>query len=409
MVPVRLPRRLRVLVGVCLSGLLAASAGRAEPWAGAAGTAETPAKEASASEASSSSLWVLLGTYTRGRSRGIYRCRLDLRTGRLSEPELAAESTSPSFLAVHPTKRFLYAVNEVGRFRDERAGAVSAFALDSRSGQLRPLNQRSTVGPGPCHLTLDATGRFVLVANYSGGSVAVLPVLDDGSLGEAVQFVQHAGRSVDPRRQKAPHAHCVTLAPSNRFAVVADLGLDKLLVYRFDPQTGSLTPNRPPSVSVQPGSGPRHFVFHPSGRWAYVINELASTVTVLAWDGQRGTLQPLQTVSTLPADFEGRNTTAELAVHPNGRFLYGSNRGHDSLAVFRVDAQTGRLRLVQHVSTQGRTPRHFALDPTGRFLLAENQDSGTVVVFRVDADTGRLTPTGSRVRVDFPVCAVFVR
>lgn len=367
------------------------------------------APPATAAEADAQ-LLTYIGTYTGSKSKGIYVSRLDLATGRLSAPELAAEAASPSFLAVHPDRRFLYAVGEVGNFSGKPGGVVSAFAIDAPSGRLRLLNQASSGGAGPCHLVVDATGQNVLVANYGGGSVAVLPIKADGRLHEPSCVIQHTGSSVNPQRQQAPHAHSINLDPANRFAFVADLGLDKVLIYRFDGARGTLTANDPPFAQVAPGSGPRHFAFHPTGRFAYVINELLCTVTAFTWEAARGELRELQTISTLPGGetVQPGHSTAEVVAHPSGRFLYGSNRGHNTIVVFAIDPTTGRLTHVEHQSTQGRTPRNFALDPTGRWLLAENQDSDTIVVFGVDAETGRLRPTGQVLEVPTPVCVRFV-
>jgi 6-phosphogluconolactonase len=269
------------------------------------------------------------------------------------------------------------------------------------------MNTVASRGADPCHLTVDKNGSHVLVANYTGGSVAVLPV-KAGMLGEASAFLQHHGSSVDPNRQHEPHAHNVVLTPDNRFAVVADLGLDKLMVYRYDLENGKLSPNDPPFGSVKPGSGPRHIALHPNGRWAYVINEMGNTITAFDWDADKGSFHELQTVTTLPKDFNGENTTAELAMHPKGRYLYGSNRGHDSIAVYAIDPGKGVLTLIEDVPTLGKEPRNFALDPTGAYLFAANQNSNTVVVFRVNPSNGRLTPTGEKVAVMSPVCVTFV-
>jgi len=368
----------------------------------------SPAARAGQPGARSQDLIVFLGTYTRGDSRGIYRCRLDLGTGRLESLELAAETVNPSFLALHPSGRFLYAVGEIANFEGGKTGAVSAFQVEPKTGELAPLNQQPSRGKGPCHLTVDRTGRNVLVANYGSGSVACLPIRDDGRLDEATSFVQHEGSSVHPRRQQGPHAHVVEVDAANRFAFVADLGLDKILVYRFDADRGQLAPNDPAWAAVAPGAGPRHLAFHPSSRFAYVINELDSTVTAFGYDPRRGALEPLETVPTLPETFTGKSTTAEILVHPSGRFLYGSNRGHDSLVIFAVDARTGKLRYVGHEPTQGKAPRNFAIDPSGRYLLAANQDTDNVVVFRIDANTGKLHATGHSLEVPVPVCVVMM-
>jgi len=348
-----------------------------------------------------------VGTYTKTRSKGIYRLELDLATGALTAPQLAAEATNPSFLAAHPAGRFLYSVTEVGEFAGLKSGAVSAFAIDRESGKLTLLNQQSSGGAGPCHLIVDGPGKHVLVANYSSGSLCVLPVEPDGRLAEPSQIVQHHGAG-PTKYQKGPHAHSIHLDAAGRFAFAADLGMDKVLIYRFDPANGKLTPNDPPAVSLAPGAGPRHFAFHPTGRFAYVINELGSTVTALAYDPARGTLSELETLSTLPARFTEENATAEVAVHPTGRFLYGSNRGHDSIAIFAIDPASGRLTLIGHQPTGGKTPRHFAIDPTGRWLLAANQDSDSLVVLGIDAKTGLLHPTAVKAEVPSPVCVMFL-
>ncbi len=351
---------------------------------------------------------VYFGTYTDKGSKGIYACRFRPSTGKLTPVELVAETVSPSFLAADPAQRFLFAANEIGDYQGAKSGSVSAFAIDRHTGKLRTLNTVASRGADPCHLTVDKTGSHVLVANYTGGSVAVLPFGADGMLGQASDFVQHLGSSVNPERQHEPHAHDIVLTPDNRFAVVADLGLDKLLVYRYDPEKGKLSANDPPFGHLKPGSGPRHIALHPNGRWAYVISELANTVTAFDWDGDKGSFHELQTISTLPKDFKGENSTAEIAVDPKGRYLYGSNRGHDSIAVYAIDPAKGLLTLIEDVPTLGKEPRNFALDPTGAYLFAANQNSNTVVVFRVNPKNGRLTPTGGKIEVMSPVCVTFV-
>jgi 6-phosphogluconolactonase len=383
---------MKKLRSVLVLVLLMSSAPEILPWA------KKPGKQ----------FLVYFGTYTRNPSRGIYVSRFDAGTGSVTPPELAAETANPSFLAVHPNRRYLYAVGEMDSFNGQKSGAVSAFAIDRKSGKLTFLNQVSSRGAGPCYVTVDATSRSALVANYGGGSVAALPIGADGRLGEASAFVQHSGTVADPRRQGGPHGHSIDLARDNRFAVAADLGLDKLMVYRFDPARGTLEPNDPPFASVAPRSGPRHFAFHPSGRFGYAINEIASTVTAFGYDARRGTLTQLQTLTTLPKDFQGNNSTAEIAVHPSGKFLYGSNRGHDSIAVWAIDRSKGTLTPVEHAPTLGKTPRNFAIDPTGRYLFAANQGSGTVAVFSIDPKTGRLKQAGSTLEVPLPVCVKFV-
>lgn len=363
---------------------------------------------AAAEPAQPETLRVYIGTYTRSGSEGIYLSHLDLATGSLSSPELAAKVVNPSFLAIHPSRPLLYAVGEMNDFQGKRTGAVSAFSIDPATGKLTMLNQQSSAGAGPCHVAVDRSGKNALVANYSDGSIGCLPIRRDGRLSEATCSFQHQGSSVNPRRQRGPHAHSINVDLANRFAFVPDLGLDKIMIYRLDAARGKLTPNDPPWTKVRPGSGPRHFAFHPSGRYAYVINELGETVTAFRYDAERGTLTSLQTVSTVPEKVDVENTTAEVQVHPSGKFLYGSNRGHDSIACFAIDAVTGKLTPIGHQSTQGKTPRNFGIDPTGNYLLAANQGSDNVVVFRIDAETGRLRPTGHSITVATPVCVKMI-
>lgn len=351
---------------------------------------------------------VYIGTYNVRNSKGVYAFRLDAASGRLTSLGLVAETTNASFLAAHSGHRFLYAVNEVSNYQGQTSGAVSAFAIGPKSGKLTLLNQVSSRGADPCYVSLDRTEKYVLVANYTGGSVAVFPILEDGRLGEASAFVQHTGSGVNHERQEGPHAHSINPSPDNRFAIAADLGLDQLLVYRFDSSHGTLTPNNPAFARVNAGAGPRHLAFHPNGRLAYVINEIQSSVTAFSYEASAGVLHELQTISTLPKSFVGTNDDAELQVHSSGRFLYASNRGHDSIAVFSIDTAKGTLTPSADVPTQGKTPRNFAIDPTGSYLLAANQDSDNVVVFRINPATGGLAPTGQVLQVPSPVRVVFV-
>jgi 6-phosphogluconolactonase len=354
--------------------------------------------------------FVYVGTYTEegSKSKGIYAYRFDPAAKEITAIGLVAETINPSFVAVHPNHRFLYAVNEVGKYKGQSSGAVSAFAIDHVTGKLTLLNEVPSRGADPCYITLDKSGKHVLVANYTGGSVAVFPVLDDGRLGDASAFVQHQGHGTNPERQERPHAHSIDLSPDNHFALVDDLGLDQVIAYRFDPANGSLTPNEPAFAKVEAGAGPRHLAFHPNGKFAYVINEMHSTVTVFAYDSTGCALRSLQTISTLPPGFTGQNDDAEVQVHPSGKFLYASNRGHDSIAVFAIDPTKGTLTLVEDIPTRGQTPRSFEIDPTGSLLFAANQKSNNIVVFRIDAGTGRLTATGQVLEVDSPVCVKFV-
>lgn len=354
-------------------------------------------------------LLVYFGTYTGENSKGIYVSRLNLSSGALGTPELAAETTNPSFLARHPTAPFLYAANELNTGGSRPTGFVSAFAIDRATGKLSFLNRESSAGADPAHLVVDSAGRNAIVANYSGMTVTVLPIGVDGRLKRSTDIKLHEGTSIDPRRQREPHPHGIVLDAANRFAYVADLGTDRISIYGFDATKGWLT--RAGSAVVRPGSGPRHVTLDPRGRFAYVINEMACTITVFGVDATSGALREVETLSTLPAGtaVNPRFSTAEIAVHPSGRFLYGSNRGHDTIAVFAIDAASGKLTAVEHQPTQGSTPRGFGIDPTGAYLLAGNQRSDSVVVFRIDPATGALAPTGQKVAVGSPVSVEFVR
>jgi 6-phosphogluconolactonase len=393
-----LPARLRLLIlGLFLVGGLA---GPASGGTGQSSDRSAPEKDARRT----GRLWVYIGTYNVRASKGIYLCQLDLADGKLEAAALAAETANATFLVHHPGRPLLYAINEVMQFSGQPTGSVSAFAIQPRTGRLTLLNQEPSGGRGPCHLAIDRGGRWVLTANYVGGSVACLPIGGDGRLGVPTCIVQHHGTGAIRQRQEAPHAHSIYLDAANRFALAADLGIDRIMVYCFDAQGGKLRPNQPPSFAAAPGAGPRHMAFHPNGRYVYAINELASTVTAMRYDAARGTLEAIQELSTLPADFDGSNTTAEVQIDAAGRFLYGSNRGHNSIAIFAVDGGTGKLRAVGHTPTGGKSPRNFALDPTGRWLLAANQDTDNVVLFRIEPASGSLRPAGHSVAVPAPVC-----
>ena len=321
---------------------------------------------------------------------------------------LAADTPNPSFIELDLKRRRLFCVNGVQTFEGKPTGAVSAFAIDPDTGKLTLLNQRSSMGSGPCHLVLDKEGRNLLVANYSGGNVAVLPVGPDGRLGEATAVVQHTGKSVNPDRQEGPHPHCVTLDPANRFALVCDLGLDKVLIYRFDAEQGKLTPSEPAFASLKPGAGPRHLTFHPGGRFAYVVSELDSTITAFAYLPETGALKELQTVSTLPPYYDGPNFPAEIGIKPSGEYLYASNRGHESLVVFGIDRDKGTLKYIEEQNSGGKTPRHFGIEPSGKHLAIANQDSDTLLVCRIDPENGRLKPSGVFAQAPSPVCVKFL-
>lgn len=352
---------------------------------------------------------VAVGTYTRTTSDGIYICEFDSATGDLEPVSSISGAENPSFLALHPNGRTLYATAEIEEFDEKRQGALYAYSIDADTGRLSPINAVGSGGAGPCHVSVDATGRYLLAANYHGGSVCVAPINDDGSLEPLSCFIQHEGSSVNPDRQEQAHAHSINLDAQNRFAYVPDLGQDKVVIYRLDLDRGELVANDPAHVESEPGAGPRHFDFSPDGARAYVINELGCTITGYDYDSETGALTPFQTVGTLPAAGFGRhNTTADIHVHPSGRFVYGSNRGHDSIAIFSVDEETGRLTEAGHQSTEGWTPRNFAIDPSGEFLLAANQDSDTIVSFRIDGESGALEPTGGVTEIPMPVCIKFL-
>ena len=333
-------------------------------------------------------------------TQGIYRFTLDLDSGKLSAPQMVADAKRASWLTIHPNGEVLYTTAE------GQPGAAAAYAINE-DGTLKLLNQQSTGGAGPTHLWVDGAGKNLLVANYSGGSIACIAIKEDGSLGEQTAFVQHTGSSVNAQRQKEPHAHGIYVDAEDKFVYVPDLGIDKVMIYKLDSEKGKLTPNEPAFGAVEPGGGPRHFALHPAGGFAYVNTEMGNTIEVFKHDAEAGALEPLQSIPTLPVDFTGSNTTAEIFVHPNGRFVYVSNRGHDSIAVFAVEGSTGKLRLVNHTPTGGKMPRNFGIDPTGKWLIASNQSSDDLFVFRIDPASGKLTATGDSAKLPGPMSVLF--
>jgi 6-phosphogluconolactonase len=359
---------------------------------------------------------VYVGTYTDtpAKSKGIYLFWLRTEGNEVSQNitlmplGVAAETPNPSFLTLDTKRRLLFCANETETFNGKPGGGVSSFAIDPANGKLKLINQRSSMGAGPCQLVLDKTGKNVLVANYNSGNVAVLPVAADGTLGEATSVIQDSGKGPNAKRQEGPHAHCVTLSPDNKFAYVCDLGTDKVMIFKFDAENGKLTENNPPFVQAKPGAGPRHLVFHPNGKFAYVVNELASSITTLAYDGKTGALTELQTLSSLPGYFEGANTAAEIGIVPSGKFLFASNRGNETVVLFAIDADKGTLTWVEEQNTGGKTPRHFGIQPSGKHLAICNQNSDSVLVCRIDAMNGRLKPSGVFAQVPAPSCAVFL-
>lgn len=351
---------------------------------------------------------VFVSAFASGDKAGIHAFRFDSEAGALQPLHRTTDIQNPFFLAVSPDQRFLYAIN-AAKFGGPEDEFVAAYALEGRGGQLKRLNQQSARGTASCYLDVDATGRTVVVANYASGSVASLPVRKDGSLGEAVSFIQHSGSSADPQRQKGPNAHCIVVSPDNRFALSADLGIDKILVYQLDAATAKLTPNEArPFAKMQPGSGPRHLTFHPNGRHVYVINELANTVTFFDYTPDSGTLSERQTISTLPTGFTGKSYTADLKITPDGKFLYGTNRGHDSIASYRI-AEDGRLTLLSIDPSLGKGPQNLLITPDGRWLLCANMPGNSVVVFRIDATSGKITATGTQVEMPMPSCIRWVK
>jgi len=383
--------------------------------------------------AQSNDYFVYFGTYTgfkyvhhsktwgvgESKSKGVYVSRFNASTGQLSEPQLAAEVVNPSFLTISPDNRYLYAISEdplsIGPPLDH-SSYVSAYAIDSATGTLRFLNSVPASGTSTCYISIDKTGRYVMLANFGSGSVSVIHVKDDGSLGELASFIQDVGHSVDPSIQTEPHTHLIGVSPDNRYVIVSDLGLDQVLIFHFDEKTGMLSPAGPPSATVYPGGGPRHFTFDPAGKFGYQLSEMSGNVDVFAWDPIKGSLTEVQRVHTVPHNFFGGNHSAEIEVHPSGKFLYESNRrtqgenirGPDTIGVFAIDQKNGTLSRVEEVLSGGVMPRSFALDPTGNFLLSAHQLSNNIVVFKVDSSTGRLTKTGNEVQVDTPVCIKFV-
>jgi 6-phosphogluconolactonase len=356
--------------------------------------------------ASSSSHLAFVGTYTgKTGSKGIYAYEFDSSTGKLTLKGVAAETESPSWVAVHPSGKFAYAANETGP-----KSTVTAFSIDAANAKLTQLNQQSALGGDPCYLSFDKTGKFLFVANYSSGNVVVFPILADGKLGEHSANVKDAGAlGPNKERQEGPHAHWVQASPDNRFVFVSDLGLDAILSYRFDAAKGTLTPNDPPAAKLTPGAGPRHIAFSPNGKFVYVVSELSNTVTAFSYNADKGTLHEIQILSTLPSTFSGRNDDAEITEDPNGKWLFASNRGHDTIAVFAVNPADGTLRHTGEYPTGGKEPRHFTIDPSGQYVLAENQNSNSIVVFRIDNSTGALSKVSQVDNVPSPVCLTFLQ
>jgi 6-phosphogluconolactonase len=349
-----------------------------------------------------------VGTYTSQGGRGIHRLSVDADTGEILSQQLAAQAANPSFLALHSNGRFLYTANELFEFSGKPSGAVSSFLIERFSGRLSPINQVESGGALPAHLGVDRSGKNLLLANYQGPQSAIFRLNGDGSIGARSSFVRHSGRSIHPTRQTEAHPHSLNLDPGERFVLVPDLGTDQILVYHFDPSKGTLQANKPAFIPLRPGSGPRHLAFDPSGKFAYVTCELSSEIASFSYDGAAGGLAGIQTLSILPPSPAPENFSAEVAVHPSGRFLYASVRGSDVITVMAIDPSSGMLSIVQHVSSQGRTPRHFAIDPAGRFMLVANQRSHSVAVLRIAPDSGRLAFSGSVAEISAPAFILFL-
>jgi 6-phosphogluconolactonase len=370
-------------------------------------TASTPASvmvpAVAATLPAAEKYWVYIGTYT----NGIHQLSFERKTGKLTPVGVTTGLKNPSFLAIHPNQKYLYAVNEVAAFLKFKSGAVSAFSIDQRTGALTLLNHQPSGGLGPCHLSVDHSGKFLLVANYQSGSTSVLPIKEDGSLDTPSSFIQQKGKSTNPKRQAGPHAHSVQVDVENKFAFVPDLGADKVFIYQFDAVKGTITPSTLPSVSVKAGSGPRHFAVHSNNKRMFLLNELRSTIVSYSYNAAKGELTEIQTISTVPKSHRG-NLTAEIVIHPSGKFLYNSNRGHNSIAMYSINESTGELTSLGHQSTNGKTPRNFNIDPSGEYLIAANQSSGALHVFAIDQATGKLTANGESIKVPSPVCVKFV-
>ena len=364
------------------------------------------------SAAAGDNYFVYFGTSTNAKngSEGIYVARFNSERGELTNPELAAKAGNPGFLAIHPSKKYLYSIGDIAGPDGKKAGGISSFSIDVQTGHLTLLNQSSAVGNGPCHVNLDATGRMAVLANYGSGSVASYLIASDGSLSAPVSFIQHEGSSIDPKRQAGPHAHSVNFSPDNRFAYACDLGLDKVLIYKVEPETGKMTPNEPAFAKTPEGGGPRHLAFHPSGKFVFVNNEMSMTETSFAYDAGTGGLTEIATVSTLPESDQGKKgfSTAETLAHPSGKFVYVSNRTHDTIAVLSCDPESGKLTLVQNVPVEGQIPRNICLDPSGKWLIAAHQNSGTAALFKVNQNDGRLSFTGRKVKVPGSICVRFL-
>ena len=353
---------------------------------------------------SANNFFVYIGTYTNRNDEGLYVCSFDSEKGRLTAPKLAVELLNPNFIAISPNNLFLYTVGDSNSSDSLENGCVNSFSLCRKTGNLSPIKQVSSYGKTPCHITIDKTGKYALVSNYTTGSLAVFPISDDGHLSEPATVIQHTGSSIDPSRQTGPHIHSITLDGSNRYALAADLGQDKIFVYHFDQDNGTLKPSDMPYIPIEPGSGPRHFTFGPSGNYAYIVNEMSNTITAFKYDQDSGILNDIGTIPTLPADYKGQSYTSEIQTSPSGKYLYTANRGHDSIAIFEINSKNGKLALIDIQTCGGKWPHHFCIDPTGKWLLIANERSDKVSLFRIDPTTGMLNETSNSPTVPSPAC-----
>ena len=360
------------------------------------------------SQTSADEHYMIVGTYTSGKSEGIYVYKFNSKTGEFNHVSTAKNVSNPSYLTVSPDEKFVYAVNE-NHVKEKFGGMVSSFSFNKKEGTLTPINQKPSEGNDPCYISVDKTGKWVVIANYSSGTASVLPVKKDGSLDSAVSFIQHEGSGVNSDRQEGPHAHSAVLSKDNNYAFICDLGLDKIMIYSFNNKTGKLTPASTPYVETEPGAGPRHFDFHPNNKFAYLIEELTGSISAYAYRGN-GQLDLIQNISALPPEYTGSVGSADIHVSPDGKFLYASNRGEsNTIAIFKINPQSGELMLAGHQSTMGKTPRNFNFDPSGNFLLVANQNSDDIIIFKRDKQTGLLSDTGKKIEVGNPVCIKWVK
>jgi len=351
---------------------------------------------------------VYVGTYTGTGSEGVYAYRFNPVSGEIKSIGLVAKTDNPSFLVMDANGKFLYAVNELDSFQQKASGAISVFSINKETAALQLMQQIPSLGAAPCHMSLDKSGRYLLVANYNGGNAAVFPIAGDGTLGQQSAFIQNSGSSVNTARQTGPHAHFIQVTNDNNYAMIADLGIDQVIVQKFDAATGTLSSSDSSNMKVTPGSGPRHLAYSPDGKFVYVLNELTSTISAFTFDQASGKMNEIQALSTLPDNFSGSNSTAEITIDAQGKFLYASNRGDDTIAIYSIDNSEGKLTFIDRIPTGGKTPRHFEIDPSGQWLFAANQNSNNIVVFKIDQTNGQLILQSEISGISSPVCVRFL-